>query len=76
MQNLELCLFCFNIGEPVMYGLPTVLNPILFIPFLLCPAVMSSVAYLVTDLGWVSLSNTKCNLGNATGLIWILFDRI
>ncbi len=39
----------FNIGEPVMYGLPTVLNPILFIPFLLCPAVMSSVAYLVTD---------------------------
>jgi len=44
----------FNIGEPVMYGLPTVLNPILFIPFLLCPAVMSSVAYLATDLGWVS----------------------
>lgn len=44
----------FNIGEPVMYGLPTVLNPILFIPFLLCPAVMSSVAYLATDLGLVS----------------------
>ncbi|MEJ4462911.1 PTS transporter subunit EIIC [Enterococcus faecium] len=44
----------FNIGEPVMYGLPTVLNPILFIPFLLCPTVMSSVAYLATDLGWVS----------------------
>ncbi|WP_371931303.1 PTS sugar transporter subunit IIC [Enterococcus faecalis] len=43
----------FNIGEPVMYGLPTVLNPILFIPFLLCPAVMSSVAYLATDLGLV-----------------------
>ncbi|WP_373193605.1 PTS sugar transporter subunit IIC [Enterococcus sp. RIT-PI-f] len=44
----------FNIGEPVMYGLPTVLNPILFIPFLLCPAVMSSIAYLATYLGWVS----------------------
>lgn len=44
----------FNIGEPVMYGLPTVLNPILFIPFLLSPAVMSSVAYLATDLGWIS----------------------
>ncbi|MBO1300172.1 MULTISPECIES: PTS sugar transporter subunit IIC [unclassified Enterococcus] len=44
----------FNIGEPVMYGLPTVLNPLLFIPFILCPAVMSSVAYLATDLGWVS----------------------
>ncbi|NSR80848.1 PTS sugar transporter subunit IIC, partial [Enterococcus faecalis] len=66
----------FNIGEPVMYGLPTVLNPILFIPFLLCPAVMSSVAYLVTDFKLGFSSNTKCNLGNTTGLIWILFDRI
>ena len=66
----------FNIGEPVMYGLPTVLNPILFIPFLLCPAVMSSVAYLVTDFRVGFSSNTKCNLGNTTGLIWILFDRI
>ena len=66
----------FNIGEPVMYGLPTVLNPILFIPFLLCPAVMSSVAYLVTDFRLGFSSNTKCNLGNTTGLIWILFDRI
>lgn len=44
----------FNIGEPVMYGLPTVLNPILFIPFLLCPAVMSGVAYLATYLGLVA----------------------
>ena len=52
----------FNIGEPVMYGLPTVLNPILFIPFLLCPAVMSSVAYLVTDFKLGFSSNTKCNL--------------
>ena len=44
----------FNIGEPVMYGLPTVLNPILFIPFLLCPIVMSGVAYAATALGLVA----------------------
>ncbi|MGQ5519010.1 PTS sugar transporter subunit IIC [Enterococcus gallinarum] len=44
----------FNIGEPVMYGLPTVLNPILFIPKILCPVVMAGLAYLATDLGWVS----------------------
>ena len=25
----------FNIGEPVMYGLPIVLNPIMFIPYVL-----------------------------------------
>lgn len=44
----------FNIGEPVMYGLPTVLNPIMFIPFILSPAVMSTVAYLATRLGLVA----------------------
>ncbi len=44
----------FNIGEPVMYGLPTVLNPILFIPKILCPVVMAGLAYLATDLGLVS----------------------
>lgn len=44
----------FNIGEPVMYGLPTVMNPILFIPFLLSPSLMAMVSYLATSLGWVA----------------------
>ena len=44
----------FNIGEPVMYGLPTVMNPILFIPFLLSPTLMAAVSYLATSLGWVA----------------------
>ena len=44
----------FNIGEPVMYGLPTVMNPLLFIPFLLSPALMAAVSYLATSLGWVA----------------------
>lgn len=43
----------FNIGEPVMYGLPTVLNPMLFIPKVLCPVVMAAVAYGATAAGWV-----------------------
>ena len=44
----------FNIGEPVMYGLPTVMNPLLFIPFLLSPSLMAAVSYLATSLGWVA----------------------
>ena len=44
----------FNIGEPVMYGLPTVLNPLMFIPFLLAPIVLSAVAYGATALGLVA----------------------
>ncbi|MEX5396941.1 PTS sugar transporter subunit IIC [Streptococcus sp. ZJ93] len=54
VAKLGLAPVLFNIGEPVMYGLPTVLNPLLFIPFLLCPAVLSGVAYLATATGLVS----------------------
>ena len=44
----------FNIGEPVMYGLPTVMNPILFVPFILSPALMATVSYFATSLGLVA----------------------
>ena len=44
----------FNIGEPVMYGLPIVLNPIMFIPYVLTPMVMVTVAYFATSLGLVA----------------------
>ncbi len=44
----------FNIGEPVMYGLPTVMNPILFIPKILAPALMVTVAYFATSFGLVA----------------------
>lgn len=44
----------FNINEPVMFGLPIVLDPIYFIPFILAPVVMVSIAYGVMSLGWVS----------------------
>ena len=43
----------FNINEPVVFGMPIVLNPIYFIPWLLVPAVLTIVAYLVTAAGWV-----------------------
>ncbi|WP_455813456.1 PTS sugar transporter subunit IIC [Clostridium butyricum] len=44
----------FNIGEPVMYGLPTVSNPLLCIPFILSPAIMTTVSYFATSLGLVA----------------------
>lgn len=44
----------FNIGEPVMYGLPIVLNPIMFIPYVLTPMVMVTVAYFATSMGLVA----------------------
>ncbi len=38
----------FNINEPVMFGLPIVLNPIFFIPFILSPIVGVTIGWLAT----------------------------
>lgn len=44
----------FNVNEPVMFGLPVVLDPIYFIPFVLAPVVMVSTSYFALSQGWVS----------------------
>lgn len=40
----------FNIAEPIMFGLPLVLNPILFIPWVLGYAVVFGVSWLFTGV--------------------------
>lgn len=54
VAKLGLAPVLFNIGEPVNYGLPVVLNPILFIPYIVGPCLMATVSYLATSLGLVS----------------------
>ncbi|MCX7970580.1 MAG: PTS sugar transporter subunit IIC [Negativicutes bacterium] len=44
----------FNINEPVIFGLPIVLNPIMVIPFIICPMLNMAVSYLCFELGLVS----------------------
>ena len=44
----------FNINEPVMFGMPIVLDPIYFIPFVLAPVVTVSIAYAALSAGWVA----------------------
>lgn len=53
MIALGLAPSVFNISEPVIFGLPIVLNPIYMIPFVLAPVVCSAVAYLAIDMGLV-----------------------
>lgn len=43
----------FNINEPVVFGMPVVLNPIYFIPWLLVPIVLTIIAYGATLSGLV-----------------------
>ena len=44
----------FNINEPVIFGLPIVMNPILIVPFILAPVVMTIVAGTAHYLGLVN----------------------
>ncbi|WP_144743234.1 PTS sugar transporter subunit IIC [Enorma burkinafasonensis] len=41
----------FGINEPIVFGLPVVLNPIFFIPFMLAPLVNGIAAYLLMSAG-------------------------
>lgn len=43
----------FNVNEPLVFGIPTVLNPILFIPYIFGPIILSVFSYLVTLAGLV-----------------------
>lgn len=47
----------FNINEPVTFGLPIVLNPILMIPFIATPAIVMTVQYIGTSIGLFPLCN-------------------
>ncbi len=43
----------FNINEPVTFGVPMALNPLMMIPFILVPITIVTVNYLVFSLGLV-----------------------
>ncbi|MGO2907589.1 MAG: PTS sugar transporter subunit IIC [Lacticaseibacillus paracasei] len=53
VAKLALVPGCFGINEPVIFGLPIVLNPIMFIPWIVVPLFNALVAYVVTSIGWV-----------------------
>jgi len=47
----------FNINEPLIFGMPIVLNPILMIPFILTPVILAILTYIVMSIGLVPLTN-------------------
>lgn len=54
VSRLGLAPGIFNINEPVLFGLPVVLNAIFFIPFVLAPLVAVIIAYAATMLHLVN----------------------
>ncbi len=41
----------FNINEPIVFGIPIVLNPILAIPFMLTPLISGVLLYILISVG-------------------------
>lgn len=68
----------FNINEPVLFGLPVVLNPMFIIPFIFAPVVATIIAYLATMAHMVSpvvmqvpwVTPPVLNAFMATGFDW------
>ncbi|AIA73165.1 PTS system EIIc component [Pectobacterium atrosepticum SCRI1043] len=44
----------FNINEPILFGAPIIMNPLLFLPFICVPMVNAVIAYTATKLGWIA----------------------
>ena len=46
----------FNVSEPIMFGLPVVMNPYFVIPFIFVPLINLAIAYPLTMMGLVAKS--------------------
>lgn len=53
----------FGINEPVVYGLPIVLNPIMGIPFIVVPMVTTVIGYVLTKISFLPCSVIECPVG-------------
>lgn len=54
IAKLSLAPGLFGINEPILFGLPIVLNPIMSIPFILCPVVCCFIGYASIYFGFAS----------------------
>ncbi|MGV3003122.1 PTS sugar transporter subunit IIC [Vibrio sp. E150_018] len=72
----------FNINEPVIFGSPIVMNPVLFIPFVGTPMINATIAYLAvqTDLISKTISlvpwTAPAPIGAAWGAGWDMSNSL
>lgn len=54
LGRISLPAVIFNTDEPIIFGMPIVLNPIMFVPFVVAPLISFGLSYMATILGWVN----------------------
>lgn len=57
VRGISLIPALFNISEPLVYGLPMMLNPYIAVPFILVPIVNIGLSYFATSIGLVAFTN-------------------
>jgi PTS system cellobiose-specific IIC component len=57
LGKLSLIPGIFGINEPILFGLPIVLNPTMLIPFMIVPTMNIVISYLVMKVGLVPICN-------------------
>lgn len=55
MSKLAVVPACFNINEPLVFGLPIVFNPLMLIPVTIAPMVSVLIAYVAMSIGFMPL---------------------
>lgn len=55
IAKLEVAPAIFEINEPMTFGLPIVLNPLLAVPFIITPLVTGTFAYIMTKIGFAGV---------------------
>ena len=55
IAKLEVAQAIFEINEPLTFGLPIVLNPLLVVPFIITPLITGTFAYIMTKIGFAGV---------------------
>ena len=73
---------CFNINEPVIFGSPIVMNPILFFPFVVAPMVNATIAWFAATSGLIGKVislvpwTAPAPIGAAWGAGWMMTNGL
>lgn len=59
LGKLSLLPGLFNINEPIIFGAPIVMNPILGLPFILAPLVTTTLSYILTVTNVVPMMTAR-----------------
>lgn len=66
----------FNINEPIIFGMPIVLNPLMFIPFVLSTFVSGGIGLLAVKIGFITNYNPSLGMGMPWTMPKIIADTM